>query len=258
MILFSGCSSKQISTQNETSKEKTVNIDQNNTDEIDEDDDFSDEFEDETVTEEFDPLSGYNRAMTSFNDGLYEYILKPVSNGYKFVVHKDIRSSVGKFFHNVLYPVRLVNNLLQGKFKNSAEETGRFVINSTVGVFGLFDPADSYFGLKKHNEDFGQTLGYYGVGSGFHIVLPILGPSNLRDAFSLYPDSLVNPIDYNDQRAYNLTHNSKDGLYLKSFKTINKTSFTSDMYDEMKKDAIDLYLYQKNIYEQYRIKQIKE
>lgn len=249
LFIFSGCSSKNIN-QNETSVSNT---------QLDEDDEFLNEFEDEMqIEEKIDPLGGYNRFMTVFNDGAYEYVLSPVARGYKTIVHKEVRSSIGNFFHNILYPLRLVNNLLQGKLKNSAEETGRFVINSTIGVLGLFDPAKSYFGLNAHNEDFGQTLGVWGVGAGPHIVLPIFGPSNLRDTFSMYPNSLVNPVDYQNNRGYNLTSDSKESIYVKVFEAVNKTSFTGKQYEMMRKDAVDLYPYLRDVYEQRRIQEIKE
>lgn len=251
VLLFTGCSSK-LTPQKDVSVEK--NISQNTSE-----DDFLDEFADEMkVEEKSDPLSGYNRVMTSFNDGVYEYVLAPVSRGYKTVVHEEIRSSIGKFFHNILYPIRLVNNLLQGKIKNSGEETGRFIINTTIGIFGLFDPAKSYFGLEPHDEDFGQTLGYWGVGAGPHIVLPFLGPSNLRDTLSLYPDSLANPVDYHNHRGYNLTGSYGESLVLKAFDRVNYTSLHEGEYEKLKKDAIDLYPYLRDVYEQYREKKIKE
>jgi len=249
LFLFSGCSTKDIN----TNSIKNTNV------EFDSEDEFLEEFEQEMQIEEIaDPLSGYNRAMTSFNDGAYEYVLSPISNGYRTIVHKEIRNSVGNFFHNILYPLRLINNLLQAKFKNSAEETGRFVINSTVGIFGLFDPAKSYFGLEEHNEDFGQTLGVYGIGAGPHIVLPLFGPSNLRDTFSMIPNYLVNPLDYYEDRGYNLTSNVKESIYVKTFETINKTSLNGKQYEMIKKDAIDLYPYLRDMYEQRRLKEIEE
>lgn len=251
VFFLSGCSTKGESLQT-TPVEKEIS--QNS-----EEDDFLDEFEEEMVIEEkSDPFSGYNRVMTSFNDGVYEYVLSPVARGYDFVVHDEIQQSVGNFFHNILYPIRLVNNLLQGKFKNSTEETGRFLLNSTVGILGLFDPAKSYFGLEPHDEDFGQTLGYYGVGAGPHIVLPFFGPSNLRDTLSIYPNTLINPVDYRSNREYNLTHNYGESLVLKLYDRVNYTALHKGQYEKMKKDAVDLYPYLRDVYEQYREKKIKE
>lgn len=248
---FSGCIPKNI----DTPKEAVLNEEKSGDAVNSELDGFADEFE---VKEIYDPLSGYNRIMTSFNDSAYEYVLKPVSKGYKAVLHEEIRESVRKFFHNLYYPMRLVNNLLQGKFKNASEETGRFVINTTVGVLGLFDPAKSEFELQPHEEDFGQTLGFYGIGSGPHIVLPLLGPSNLRDALSIYPDSLLSPIDYTERSYWTLTDTWEEYFAAKTLENVNRVSLNINGYDRMKEDAVDLYPYLRDIYEQHRDKQIKE
>lgn len=216
------------------------------------------EFEEEMeIKEKSDPLNSYNRVMTDFNDGVMTYVMIPVSKGYKSITHEEFRKSINNFFHNILFPVRFVNNLLQGKFQNTGEETGRFVINSTLGIFGLFDVASKHFDLKAHNEDFGQTLGYWGVGSGPHIVLPFFGPSNLRDIVSMYPDSLTNPIDYHDDRGYNLVSATAESAAVKLYSKINDTDSVSQ-YEMMKKDAVDLYPYLRDMYEQYRQKQIQE
>lgn len=249
-IGFSGCFSKNVETP-----EQVVLSEESGEVSDDELDEFSDEME---VKEIYDPFSAYNRVMTTFNDGAYEYVFKPIAKGYKVVLHKEIRLSVENFFHNLYFPVRVVNNLLQAKFENSAEETGRFVVNSTIGILGLFDPAKNEFGLEKHEEDFGQTLGFYGVGSGPHIVLPLWGPSNLRDVLSLYPDSLASPFDYEDRDYYALTDTWDEFLVANSVEKINKTSLYMDKYEKLKEDAIDLYPYLRDVYEQYRNKQIEE
>jgi phospholipid-binding lipoprotein MlaA len=131
-----------------------------------------------------DPLEGLNRAMFSFNEGVDNAILKPVASGYKTIMPELARTGVTNFFSNLRDLWIGVNNILQGKVGDGASDFGRFVINSTVGMLGLFDIA-SDTGLEKHNEDFGQTLGRWGVGSGAYVVLPILGPSNVRDGLSL-------------------------------------------------------------------------
>jgi len=243
LIGFSGCSSKNIEPENEV----VLN-------EYDSDDEELDDFEDELEVEEiYDPFSGYNKTVTSFNDNVYKYFAKPVAKGYKFVLHREIRSSIGNFFQNIYFPVRFFNNLLQGKFYNASEETGRFFINTTVGVLGLFDPAKNKFNLEAHKEDFGQTLGYYGVGSGPHIVVPLFGPSNLRDLIALAPDSLLNPVKLVDEKYYFITY-----LATKSIESINDTSLHINRYDKLKEDAVDLYPYLRDVYEQYRDNQIAE
>ena len=232
---------------------------------------FDDEFEDEfgaAEKEVFDPLSGYNRVMTDFNDSLYVWVLDPVARGYRWVLPNAARRGVKNFFHNLLFPLRFVNNALQLKIKNAGEEFLRFSINSTIGIFGIWDPAKEWFDLEAHEEDFGQTLGFYGVGGGFHVVLPFLGPSNVRDMFSLYPDMQMDPVYYVENRPYNLPQN--DGEYLgysrktlqsaqlTVLKTINRESLRIGQYANLKKDAIELYPFLRDVYEQNRAKLIKE
>ena len=225
-------------------------------------DDFSDEFEDEfetVVKTDFDPLSPYNRAMTSFNDGLYTYALFPVARGYNYILPTPVRESISNFFDNLKYPIRLVNNLLQLKFENSLIESERFIINSSIGVLGLFDPAYSWYNLEEKSEDFGQTLGHYGVGGGFHIVLPFFGPSNLRDTASLVVDWQIDPFFYQEGRSYNLlTHSFWESIALSSFEYFNKYSSKEEEYEAMKKGAVDIYPLFKEIYEQHREKEISE
>ncbi|WP_294889866.1 VacJ family lipoprotein [Sulfurimonas sp. RIFCSPLOWO2_12_36_12] len=251
MFSFSGCSSKSI----EEPKEAVAQEEKSSDDSNGELAGFADEFE---AKEIYDPFSGYNRAMTGFNDGAYEYVLKPVAEGYKAVLHVEVRESVRNFFNNLYFPMRFTNNLLQGKFCNAYEEGGRFVINTTVGVLGLFDPARNHFNIEAHEEDFGQTLGFYGVKSGPHLVLPLLGPSNIRDAISLYPDSLLSPIDYSEREYWTLSDTSAEYIAAKSLENINYISLNMDRYEKMKRDAVDLYPYLRDVYEQYRDKQIEE
>ena len=228
------------------------------------DDEFDDEFDDPAEQEVFDPLSGYNRVVTGLNDWFYTWVLDPTARGYRWVVPEGGRRAVGRFFKNLLFPVRFVNNALQAKFKNTGEETGRFVINSTVGLFGFFDPAKSWFGLERHQEDFGQTLGHYGVGGGFHLVLPLLGPSNLRDSLSLYPDFLTDPTN---SKFVVRRENGGHVLYgdselapigTKVVEVVNYTSLHIGEYENLKKDALDLYPFLREVYEQNRDKKIAE
>ncbi|MBS1254505.1 MAG: putative phospholipid-binding lipoprotein MlaA [Deltaproteobacteria bacterium] len=236
-----------------------------------EDEEFEDDFEDEfeAADEEiFDPLSGYNSVMTEFNDGFYVFVLDPAARGYRWLLPDTARRGVKNFFHNLLFPLRFVNNALQLKPNNAGEEFLRFIINSTVGIFGIWDPAKEWFDLEAHEEDFGQTLGYYGVGGGFHIVLPFLGPSNLRDMFSLYPDLQMDPVKHVENRLYNFP--KQEGEYLgvsrqtlqqtnlMLLKTVNRESLRIGQYANLKKDAIELYPFLRDVYEQNRAKLIKE
>ena len=144
-----------------------------------------------------DPFEGYNRAMFTFNDNLDQYILKPVAKGYDFIMPSPVQKGVSNFFSNLDDVIVLVNDLFQLKFTQAASDTGRILINSTVGLLGLIDWA-SDIGLEKHNEDFGQTLGYWGVPSGPYFVLPFLGSSTIRDTPGLAADTAYFDPIYNE------------------------------------------------------------
>lgn len=221
-------------------------------------DDFEAEFNIKDDVNLFDPLSGYNEVMTTFNDNFYEYLLRPTAQGYAYVMPKMARNGIANFFDNLFYPIRLVNNLLQLKFHNSWEETERFVLNSTMGILGFRDVADEELGIKAHNEDLGQTLGYYGVGNGFHVVLPFLGPSNVRDIVGLAGDMWLSPINYIKARDKNLLDSTEESLATTTFYVINTTSLHLKEYDNFKKDAIELYPFLRNFYESRRNKLISE
>lgn len=223
------------------------------------DEGFDDEFGDYPSKESAnDPLEGYNRWMTRFNDTLFDYVLEPVYKGYDFIFPEPVRVSINNFFNNLYYPVSLVNNLFQLKFENALDETGRFIVNSTFGFAGLFDPARDGLGIEPHVEDFGQTLGYYGVGGGPYIVLPFFGPSNLRDFGGDLLDFYVNPIYYVDVRKYNVVQNTYEGWGAVTYKEFNRLSLYEKEYKQIRKEAIDFYPLMRNAYEQNRNKLISE
>ena len=249
---------EDVSDSNATSIESEEESFDDFEDEEFDNDEFSDEFSADIEEELFDPLSGYNRVMTSFNDNLYVYVLDPVLlKGYNYIP-EQARISVNNFFENLYYPVSVVNNIFQLKFKNTGTETLRFAVNSTLGVLGLFDPARSWFGFEPHQEDFGQTLGHYGVGGGFHIVLPFFGPTNLRDLSGDFIDFYVNPIYYVDVRKYNLVNNTYQGWAVITYKEFNNMSLYTKEYENVRQDALDLYPFMRDLYEQNRQKQIEE
>ena len=142
-----------------------------------------------------DPFEGFNRAVFAFNEQADRFILKPVARGYRFVTPDPVERGVVRVFDNLGEIVTVANDLLQGKFGQAANDSGRFVINTTLGVGGLFDVAANMGLEKNEKEDFGQTLGAWGVSSGPYIVLPFLGPSTLRDAPSRVVDNYANPIN---------------------------------------------------------------
>ncbi|WP_409522611.1 MlaA family lipoprotein [Nitrincola sp. MINF-07-Sa-05] len=147
-----------------------------------------------------DPLEGFNRALFSFNDGVDRAAIKPLTQTYRYVMPDVAQMGVTNFFGNLRDLRTLLNNLLQGKFHNASEDFVRLSFNTVWGVGGLFDVATP-LGIPKNNEDFGQTLGYWGVNSGPYIVLPLLGPSTFRDTAGLVPDMMVDPVRYVDDRA---------------------------------------------------------
>lgn len=148
-----------------------------------------------------DPWENWNRKVFKFNDTLDTYALKPVAKGYGKVTPKPVRRSVRNFFGNLGEPKNLVNNLLQGKPSAAGTDISRFMLNTTFGLLGLFDVA-SKMGLERSSEDFGQTLGKWGVGSGPYVVLPLLGPSTMRDAPALIPDTYTTIYPYMSRERY--------------------------------------------------------
>lgn len=142
-----------------------------------------------------DPYENLNRSIYGFNMGLDKYLLKPVADGYKFITPNFMQTGVTNFFRNLKGINVVLNDVLQGKFEQSASDTGRFLANSTIGLLGLFDVA-SEFGLAYNEEDFGQTLAVWGVDQGPYLVLPIMGPTTLRDGAAVVVDKAANPGTY--------------------------------------------------------------
>jgi phospholipid-binding lipoprotein MlaA len=145
-----------------------------------------------------DPLEPMNRGIFTFNEKADELVLKPVAEGYRAITPSFFRTGVSNFFSNLGEPVNAVNNLLQGKVDSAVSDVGRFALNSVMGIFGLWDVATPA-GLEKSNEDFGQTLGKWGVSSGPYLVLPLMGPSTIRDTAGRFVDAPLSPQRYIDQ-----------------------------------------------------------
>lgn len=208
--------------------------------------------EDEQELQVWDPLEPFNRGIFWFNDKLYFYLLKPVARGYRAVAPELVRESVGHFFHNLSAPVRFLNGLLQGKGRAAGGELGAFMLNSTFGIAGLFEvvPKD----LVSDEEDFGQTLGHYGVPDGFYLVLPVFGPSNARDAVGRIADSLTHPVP----SPYYLQMKPLEVAGLQGYDTVNELSLDRDTYEGIKKDALDPYLFVRNAYSQRRAAKIEK
>lgn len=198
----------------------------------------------------FDPIEPFNRGMFWFNDKLYFYLFKPIARGYR-VVPEPARESVSNFFSNLGTPVRFANSLLQLKIADAGTELGRLIINSTLGIGGLFDPAKAWFDLDRKEEDFGQTLGNYGVGSGFYIVWPIFGPSNTRDTVGMVGDFFLDPLHYIEIKPV-------ERVGLTALDKETDLSLDKDTYESIQQEALDPYLFVRNAYEQYRDGKIKK
>ncbi|EAR59482.1 VacJ family lipoprotein [Neptuniibacter caesariensis] len=155
-----------------------------------------------------DPWEGFNRTMFNFNDGLDTYALKPLAQGYKAVMPDPAEKGVSNFFANLADVGTMLNNILQGKFENAGQDFARITFNTTFGLAGLIDVATP-MGIEKHNEDFGQTFGYWGASSGPYLVLPFFGPTTVRDGIGKIPDSMVDPVmhagDNSDRNALYIT-----------------------------------------------------
>ena len=142
-----------------------------------------------------DPYEDFNRQMFAFNDGVDQAIIKPVAQGYRAVTNEPVREGVGNFSSNLGEPLTAVNHVLQGKIPDAGATVGRFLINTTVGLAGIFDPA-SAMGIQRTKEDFGQTLGAWGVEPGPFLVLPFVGPTSPRDLTGIGCDLALNPLNY--------------------------------------------------------------
>jgi phospholipid-binding lipoprotein MlaA len=233
-----------------TSDQTPSNNGEDEEDSLDEDLGFLDEEAEEEVVQVADPLAPWNRAMFLFNDKLYFWALKPLARGYRAAIPKPARSGIKNFFHNLTMPIRMVSCILQGKGRAASAELTRFLINSTVGVLGFGNTAKRWPELNPSEEDLGQTLATYGIGNGFYIVWPILGPSTLRDSVGMVGDGFLNPISY--------VHPTEAYLEIRAVETVNETSFRIGDYESLKEAAIDPYVAFRNAYIQYRKKKVEE
>ncbi|OGR01836.1 MAG: hypothetical protein A2511_10885 [Deltaproteobacteria bacterium RIFOXYD12_FULL_50_9] len=193
-----------------------------------------------------DPLEPVNRALFTFNDRVYLWVVRPVVTTYSAIVPVKARICVRNAFQNLFVPIRLVNNVLQGKFVNSGVELGRFVINSTVGVAGLFDPAREYLNLLPSKEDFGQTLGVYGIGDRIYLFWPFLGPSTLRDTLGLGGDYFLNPLSCLAVADWHSALGAKSG------EEVNRNSLSLGEYEKLKAESFDFYVAVRDGYLQLR------
>ena len=192
-----------------------------------------------------DPLEPLNRAVYHFNDGLDKAIMKPVATVYREVLPDVVRTGVTNFFNNLYDILTALNNLLQGKIADAVSDVGRLAVNTTVGVAGLIDVATE-IGLERHKEDFGQTLGRWGIGDGPYLQIPFLGPSSVRDAIGAFGDYKVDPIRW-IWRDHVAARNSLWGLYF-----VNLRASLLDSTKILDEAALDPYEFQRDAYLQRR------
>lgn len=205
----------------------------------------------------YDPLESVNRYTFEFNDFVYLNVLEPIVDGYTAITPDPVEEGASNFFYNLKYPVRLAGNLLQGRLKGAWVETGRFAINSTVGLAGVMTPADKVEGFAPIKpEDVGQAFGAWGIGEGPYLVLPLLGPSNLRDLGGLVGDRAVNPL----KEPFSLIDdwNWEWRLAIAGSEFIATSPDILARYKQLKGSAIDPYGSLKNGYTQFRQSAIAE
>ena len=226
--------------------------------ELDDSESFEDPFADEGDFEELerldkedmpDPFESVNRAFFHFNDKMYFWVLKPTARGYRFVVPEGVRLSVRNFFSNLATPTRIINCLFQANVRGASIELTRLGINTFLGFGGLFDPAAKGMGLPKFEEDFGQTLGVWGIGPIFFINAPILGPTTFRDAVGFFVDSWLYPLNYAPLLI---------SLGVRVYQILNKTSLTLGDYEALREMALDPYIALRTAYHQLRLHRIEE
>ena len=188
-----------------------------------------------------DPYERFNRKVFKFNDVVYLRVLKPVSKAYSTVVPRRVRESIDKGFHNLAFPSRFVNSALQGKLGQAGTEMVRFSVNSSIGIGGLFDVAQTKFDLRGHAADFGQTLGVWGVGPGPFLMIPILGASDVRDLVGVGFDKAMDPLIWIPA----------DQLVLSAVSTVrglNGSPSGLAHYEKLKADSLDPYVAMRDDY----------
>ncbi|XPV76582.1 MAG: VacJ family lipoprotein [Desulfovibrio sp.] len=200
-----------------------------------------------------DPFEGWNRFWFSFNDYLITGVINPFSTGYKAVVPERPRMWIDNFFNNLFFPIRFVNNLLQGEVEGAGVELSRFVGNTAFGLGGLGNPTEDNAPVHKvgnTDEDTGLTLGHWGFGSGPYLVWPVLGSSSVRDSIGLIGDTYLSPLTYMNPWYYSLG--------AKGFYRLQQFSFHMDDYADMKAASLDPYLTFKDVYLNYRVNRVNE
>ena len=198
-------------------------------------------------------FEGVSRSIHKFNMGLDEVILEPIAKGYN-KLPTPIKNGTSNFTSNIATLLSIPNSLLQGNIKQVGHSTGSFLINSTVGILGILNPAEK-IGLKPHKEDVGQTLGAYGFGPGCYLVLPIFGPSTARDTIGLLADTFVDPfahVTIREKELFGSSGNSLDYYSVKGTGAVDFRAANDKNFENLEKNSIDLYSSLKSIYLQDR------
>lgn len=224
---------------------------------------FIAEAEPETAQDEADqdPWEPFNAKMFWFNhDVMDRYVIKPLAEGWNFVVPDAVQKSLRNAVDNVNVVPRLVNSLAQGKFSGAGREVARFTINTSIGIVGLFDVAKNGLGIEQSDEDTGQTMGFYGVGPGPYLVLPFLPPLDVRDGIGYVVDSAMNPLNYILPYAAQASRATTTGALagITFTDTVNSRSLHSEQYEGIEETVIDLYSAVRDAYLQRREAKIKE
>lgn len=216
---------------------------------------FEDDFEAEEATASVhDPLEGLNRVIFNFNDGFYKNVGRPFANAYAKFVPDPIEKGISNVFANAKFPSRFVSNVFQARFSDAGKETGQFLLNTTAGIGGIFKVSDEFDQLDTSKEDFGQVLGAWGFGHGFYLVIPFVGPTSLRDFAADFVDDAVEPIPSPNSEI----EDSSDRIALRAVEIINRTPFLMDLYDSMRRSAIDPYASVRDAYAQRRARDVAE
>jgi phospholipid-binding lipoprotein MlaA len=231
-------------------------------------DPFASRDQGEAVVEEYDPWEGYNVLAFEFNYKFDKYLLKPVAKGYNFIMPELAQRSISNFFDNLGVVHRLFNNVFQGKFKGAGIESSRFLINTTLGIGGLFDPARHWFELETPMEDTGQTLGTWGVKPGPYLVIPLLGSFTVRDGIGYIADLALDPFNWFVLPIIKLNGAPKvvshsdtiafTQLGMRSGIIVNERSLNLEKFQGVEEATLDLYSAVRNAYLQKRQKLIRE
>lgn len=203
------------------------------------------------VEEVSDPLEGFNRGVWWFNDRFDRYVFQHVADGYDYIMPDRVQDSISNFFYNLKYPVRLLSDVFQFKLSQAGVHTGRFLVNSTLGLGGLFDVA-AEFGLQRHDEDLGLAFAYHGVPAGPYLVLPFLGPSNLRDAIGYAGEMAMSPMYWIPKESMSTGDADKTEWSLLILYAVNTRAQKDEAIQAMREAAVDEYLFQQGAYYQYR------